>query len=78
MHSHAVEQAEISVTRRRLLAGVGWGSFAAFWGSSALAIGQFFFPGSCTNLWPAFRPVNRKTIKSARSAPTLRKRNAYG
>jgi len=44
MHAHAVEPAEISVTRRRLLAGVGWGSFAAFWGSSALAIGRFFFP----------------------------------
>jgi cytochrome b6-f complex iron-sulfur subunit len=32
------------VTRRRLLAFIGWGSFAAFWGSIALATARFFFP----------------------------------
>jgi len=34
----------LSVTRRRLLAFVGWGSFAAFWGSVVLATLRFFFP----------------------------------
>jgi len=36
--------AGLSVTRRRLLTFVGWGSFAAFWGSIVLATLQFFFP----------------------------------
>lgn len=73
-----IEKAEESVTRQRLLAWVGWGSFVAFWGSSALATARFFFPESCTNLRPAFRPANPKIIKWVRSAPTSRKRNACG
>jgi cytochrome b6-f complex iron-sulfur subunit len=37
-------QTDIAVTRRRLLAFVGWGSFAAFWGTIALATVRFLFP----------------------------------
>ena len=33
-----------SVTRRRFLAWVGWGSFAAFWSSIGVAVGRWFFP----------------------------------
>jgi DDE superfamily endonuclease len=35
MHTQVAQQAETTVTRRRLLALVGWGSFVAFWGSIA-------------------------------------------
>ena len=44
MHTQVAQQAETTVTRRRLLAFVGWGSFAAFWGSIVLATARFFFP----------------------------------
>ena len=44
MQTQVVQHAETSVTRRRLLAFVGWGSFAAFWGSIALATVRFLFP----------------------------------
>lgn len=44
MYTQAAQQAETSVTRRRLLACVGWGSFAAFWGSITLATVRFLFP----------------------------------
>ena len=44
MHTTDTPQLDISVTRRRLLAFVGWGSFAAFWGSILLATLRFFFP----------------------------------
>ena len=37
-------QMHISVTRRRLLAWVGWGSFATFWGTITLATVRFLFP----------------------------------
>ena len=33
MHATETPEAGLSVTRRRLLSFVGWGSFAAFWGS---------------------------------------------
>jgi hypothetical protein len=33
MHTMDTPQLDISMSRRRLLAFVGWGSFAAFWGS---------------------------------------------
>ncbi len=33
-----------STPRRRFLAWVGWSSFAAFWASTGLAMGRFFFP----------------------------------
>ena len=38
----AVEEG--SVTRRRFLNFVGWGSFATFWGLSTIATLRFFFP----------------------------------
>jgi cytochrome b6-f complex iron-sulfur subunit len=44
MHTTDTPAAGLSVTRRRLLAFVGWGSFAAFWGSMVLATLRFFFP----------------------------------
>ena len=44
MPTQAAQHAETPVTRRRLLAFVGWGSFAAFWGSIVLATARFFFP----------------------------------
>ena len=44
MHTQVAQQAETTVTRRRLLAFVGWGSFATFWGSIVLATARFFFP----------------------------------
>jgi cytochrome b6-f complex iron-sulfur subunit len=44
MHTTDTLEAGLSVTRRRLLAFIGWGSFAAFWGSIALATLRFFFP----------------------------------
>jgi cytochrome b6-f complex iron-sulfur subunit len=44
MHTTDTPEADLSVTRRRLLAFVGWGSFAAFWGSITLATLRFFFP----------------------------------
>ena len=37
MQTTDTPEAGLSVTRRRLLALVGWGSFAAFWGSMVLA-----------------------------------------
>jgi cytochrome b6-f complex iron-sulfur subunit len=44
MDTSTLQQAEPSVTRRRFVAFVGWGSFAAFWGSIVLATLRFFFP----------------------------------
>src|SRR5213594_1048056 len=44
MDTASLQQAQPSVTRRRFLALVGWGSFAAFWGSIVLATLRFFFP----------------------------------
>jgi cytochrome b6-f complex iron-sulfur subunit len=44
MDTASLQQAQPSVTRRRFLAFVGWGSFAAFWGSIVLATLRFFFP----------------------------------
>jgi cytochrome b6-f complex iron-sulfur subunit len=44
MQTTDTPEAGLSVTRRRLLALVGWGSFAAFWGSMVLATLRFFFP----------------------------------
>src|SRR5438105_15270337 len=44
MPTQAAQHAETPVTRRRLLAFVGWGSFATFWGSIVLATARFFFP----------------------------------
>ena len=44
MHTTDTSEAVLSVTRRRLLAFVGWGSFAAFWGGIVLATLRFFFP----------------------------------
>ena len=37
-------QTDISVSRRKLFASVGWESFAAFWGGIILATARFFFP----------------------------------
>src|SRR5215475_8551579 len=44
MRTSDAPQPDVSVTRRRFLAFVGWGSFAAFWGSIVLATARFFFP----------------------------------
>jgi len=44
MNTSNLQQAEPSVTRRRFVTCVGWGSFVAFWGSSVLATLRFFFP----------------------------------
>ena len=44
MHTLEAQQAEIAVTRRRLFAWVGWGSFATFFGGITLATARFFFP----------------------------------
>jgi cytochrome b6-f complex iron-sulfur subunit len=44
MRTTDTSETVVSVTRRRLLALVGWGSFAAFWGSIVLATLRFFFP----------------------------------
>src|SRR5215472_6891211 len=44
MRTTDTSETVVSVTRRRLLAFVGWGSFAAFWGSIVLATLRFFFP----------------------------------
>src|SRR5215472_15215993 len=44
MHTSDTLQRESTVTRRRFVAFVGWGSFAAFWGSIVLAILRFLFP----------------------------------
>jgi cytochrome b6-f complex iron-sulfur subunit len=44
MHTLDVLQIESTVTRRRFVAFVGWGSFAAFWGSIVLATLRFLFP----------------------------------
>jgi cytochrome b6-f complex iron-sulfur subunit len=44
MTTSNLQEAEPSVTRRRFLAFVGWGSFAAFWGSIVLATLRFLFP----------------------------------
>jgi len=44
MQTREAQQAETAVTRRRLFAWVGWGSFAAFFGGITLATARFFFP----------------------------------
>jgi len=44
MRTTDTSETVVSVTRRRLLVFVGWGSFAAFWGSIVLATLRFFFP----------------------------------
>src|SRR5215510_10413047 len=44
MRTSDAPQPDISVTRRRFVAFVGWGSFAAFWGSMVLATPRFLFP----------------------------------
>jgi cytochrome b6-f complex iron-sulfur subunit len=44
MDTANLQQAQPAVTRRRFLAFVGWGCFAAFWGSIVLATLRFFFP----------------------------------
>jgi cytochrome b6-f complex iron-sulfur subunit len=44
LHTLDVLQIESTVTRRRFVAFVGWGSFAAFWGSIVLATLRFLFP----------------------------------
>jgi cytochrome b6-f complex iron-sulfur subunit len=44
MSTSHLQEAEPSVTRRRLLAVVGWGSCAALWGSIVLATLRFLFP----------------------------------
>src|SRR5262245_60675535 len=44
MHTSDTLQLESTVTRRRFVAFVGWGSFAAFWGSIVLASLRFLFP----------------------------------
>jgi cytochrome b6-f complex iron-sulfur subunit len=44
MQTQVAQHVDTPVTRRRVLAFVGWGSFAAFWGSIALATARFFFP----------------------------------
>jgi cytochrome b6-f complex iron-sulfur subunit len=44
MPTSNLQEAEPSVTRRRFLACVGWGSLAAFWGSIVLATLRFLFP----------------------------------
>jgi hypothetical protein len=36
MHTTDTSETVLAVTRRRLLAFVGWGSFATFWGSVIL------------------------------------------
>jgi len=46
---------ETSVTRRRLLAFVSWGSFAAFWGTIVLATARFFFPRILYEPSPVFQ-----------------------
>ena len=44
MTTSNLQEAEPSVTRRRFLACVGWGSLAAFWSSIVLATLRFLFP----------------------------------
>jgi cytochrome b6-f complex iron-sulfur subunit len=44
MQTEEARQTETSVTRRRLFAWTGWGSFVAFWGGITLATLRFFFP----------------------------------
>lgn len=44
MQANDSQQTESSVTRRRLFAFVGWGSFAAFFASVAVASARFLFP----------------------------------
>jgi cytochrome b6-f complex iron-sulfur subunit len=44
MQAQETPQAEVSLTRRRLLAWTGWGSFAAFFGGILVATLRFFFP----------------------------------
>ena len=38
------EVEEVSVTRRRFMSYVGWGSFVSFWGGVTAASTRFFFP----------------------------------
>ena len=44
MTTSNLQEAVPSVTRRRFLVFVGWGSFGAFWGSIVLATLRFLFP----------------------------------
>src|SRR2546421_3844167 len=44
MRTTDTSETVVSVTRRRLLAFVGWSSFAVFWSSIVLATLRFFFP----------------------------------
>ena len=44
MHTLDTLQKESTVTRRRFVAFIGWGSFAAFWGSIVLVTLRFLFP----------------------------------
>lgn len=44
MDTATQQQAESSVVRRRFLAFIGWGSFAAFWSGVFLGTLRFFFP----------------------------------
>ena len=44
MQTEEARHAKTSVTRRRLFAWTGWGSFVAFWGGITLATLRFFFP----------------------------------
>lgn len=53
---------ELSVTRRRLLAMVGWRSFAAFWGSVVLATIRFFFPRSLYEPSEATQTASRRQL----------------
>jgi len=44
MHTPDARQTASTITRRRFVAFVGWGSFAAVWGSIVLATLRFLFP----------------------------------
>ena len=43
-----------STTRRRFFAWVGWSSFVAFWVSTAIAVGRYFFPRTLYEPSPIF------------------------
>ena len=55
MHTTDTPEADLSVTRRRLLAFVGWGSCAALWGSITVATVRFFFPRILYEPSPVFQ-----------------------
>ena len=68
MDTATLQQAERSVTRRRLVAFVGWGSFVTFWGSIVLATLRFFFPRILyESPRRGFRLASQRTIRSERS-----------